>query len=71
MTPLLKVRGIIAIGSKNLSLLDSNFICIDSYRKQCVVDGECALLDILDTAGQEEYRYINVQHKLKQVFTQL
>ena len=29
----------------------------DSYRKQVVVDGETCLLDILDTAGQEEYRY--------------
>jgi hypothetical protein len=28
----------------------------DSYRKQVVVDGETCLLDILDTAGQEEYR---------------
>ncbi|KAJ3282765.1 Ras GTPase, partial [Borealophlyctis nickersoniae] len=27
----------------------------DSYRKQCVVDDEVALLDVLDTAGQEEY----------------
>jgi GTPase KRas protein len=23
----------------------------DSYRRQCVIDGETALLDILDTAG--------------------
>lgn len=30
----------------------------DSYRKQVVIDGETCLLDILDTAGQEEYRYI-------------
>ncbi|GAN08762.1 RAS protein [Mucor ambiguus] len=29
----------------------------DSYRKQCLIDSECAMLDILDTAGQEEYRY--------------
>lgn len=29
----------------------------DSYRKQCVIDDEVALLDVLDTAGQEEYRY--------------
>lgn len=29
---------------------------IDSYRKQCVIDEEVALLDVLDTAGQEEYR---------------
>lgn len=25
----------------------------DSYRKQCVIDDEVAVLDILDTAGQE------------------
>ena len=30
----------------------------DSYRKQCIVDGEVVLLDVLDTAGQEEYRCI-------------
>lgn len=29
---------------------------LDSYRKNLVVDGEEAELDILDTAGQEEYR---------------
>lgn len=28
----------------------------DSYRKQCLIDEEVALLDVLDTAGQEEYR---------------
>jgi len=27
----------------------------DSYRKQVEIDGETALLDILDTAGQEEF----------------
>ena len=27
----------------------------DSYRKQAVIDGETQLLDILDTAGQDEY----------------
>jgi small GTP-binding protein len=27
----------------------------DSYRKQVTVDTDAALLDILDTAGQEEY----------------
>ena len=30
----------------------------DSYRKQVVIDGETCLLDILDTAGQEEYRLV-------------
>lgn len=32
------------------------FVAEDSYRKQVVIDGETCLLDILDTAGQEEYR---------------
>merc|ERR1712217_851462 len=27
----------------------------DSYRKQVEIDGQTALLDILDTAGQEEF----------------
>lgn len=34
----------------------ANTYYIDSYRKQCVIDDEMALLDVLDTAGQEEYR---------------
>lgn len=34
------------------------FFILDSYRKQCVIDSETALLDVLDTAGQEEYRYV-------------
>ncbi len=32
----------------------------DSYRKQCVIDEEVVLLDILDTAGQEEVVCIHV-----------
>ena len=31
----------------------------DSYRKQCVIDDEVALLDVLDTAGQEEYGWVH------------
>jgi len=34
----------------------------DSYRKQCVIDDEVALLDVLDTAGQEEYRAMREQY---------
>jgi GTPase KRas protein len=34
----------------------------DSYRKQCVIDSETALLDILDTAGQEEYSAMREQY---------
>ncbi|KAJ9055453.1 RAS1 protein [Entomophthora muscae] len=34
----------------------------DSYRKQCVIDDEIALLDVLDTAGQEEYSAMREQY---------
>ncbi|KAF9462826.1 ras protein [Collybia nuda] len=34
----------------------------DSYRKQCVIDDEVALLDILDTAGQHEYGAMRDQY---------
>eukprot|EP00164_Ancoracysta_twista_P001077 GFYU01001408.1.p1 GENE.GFYU01001408.1~~GFYU01001408.1.p1 ORF type:complete len:187 (-),score=74.12 GFYU01001408.1:576-1136(-) len=33
----------------------------DSYRKQAVIDEKTALLDILDTAGQEEYNTMQDQ----------
>ena len=35
----------------------------DSYRKQVVVDDETCLLDILDTAGQEEYSAMRSIHE--------
>ncbi|KAG0174843.1 Ras GTPase [Apophysomyces sp. BC1034] len=34
----------------------------DSYRKQCLIDSETALLDVLDTAGQEEYSAMREQY---------
>jgi small GTP-binding protein len=34
----------------------------DSYRKQCVIDEEVAVLDILDTAGQEEFSAMREQY---------
>ncbi|KAJ1982831.1 RAS1 protein [Dimargaris cristalligena] len=34
----------------------------DSYRKQCVIDEEVAMLDVLDTAGQEEYSAMREQY---------
>ena len=30
---------------------------VDTYQKQCVIDDQAVLLDILDTAGLEDYRY--------------
>jgi len=35
---------------------------LDSYRKECVIDDEVALLDVLDTAGQEEYSAMREQY---------
>jgi GTPase KRas protein len=34
----------------------------DSYRKQCVIDDEVCIVDILDTAGQEEYSAMQDQY---------
>ncbi|KAI8334132.1 ras-like protein 1 [Blakeslea trispora] len=45
----------------NSNLL-TDFLSIDSYRKQCVIDSETALLDVLDTAGQEEYSAMREQY---------
>lgn len=38
------------------------YCTLDSYRKQCVIDDEVALLDVLDTAGQEEYSAMREQY---------
>jgi small GTP-binding protein len=37
-------------------------LALDSYRKQCLIDDEVALLDVLDTAGQEEYSAMREQY---------
>lgn len=34
----------------------------DSYKKQCVIDDKVAHLDILDTAGQEEFSAMREQY---------
>ncbi|KAK4202843.1 ras family-domain-containing protein [Triangularia verruculosa] len=51
-----------------IQLIQSHFVdeydptIEDSYRKQCIVDEEVALLDVLDTAGQEEYSAMREQY---------
>lgn len=51
-----------------IQLIQSHFVdeydptIEDSYRKQCVIDDEPALLDVLDTAGQEEYSAMREQY---------
>jgi len=36
----------------------------DLYRKQCVIEGEEALVDVLDTAGQEEFSAMREHYML-------
>lgn len=55
----LKVGGVLAFAQSNSIL---TFLLTDSYRKQCVIDDEVALLDVLDTAGQEEYSAMREQY---------
>lgn len=51
-----------------IQLIQSHFVdeydptIEDSYRKQCTVDNEQVMLDILDTAGQEEYLAMREQY---------
>ncbi|KAE9371021.1 ras-domain-containing protein, partial [Stipitochalara longipes BDJ] len=51
-----------------IQLIQSHFVdeydptIEDTYRKQCVIDEEVALLDVLDTAGQEEYSAMREQY---------
>eukprot|EP01090_Pellita_catalonica_P022430 TRINITY_DN8718_c0_g1_i1.p1 TRINITY_DN8718_c0_g1~~TRINITY_DN8718_c0_g1_i1.p1 ORF type:complete len:183 (+),score=31.83 TRINITY_DN8718_c0_g1_i1:506-1054(+) len=64
------VLGAGGVGKSALTiqLIQSNFIddydptVEDSYRKRCVVDEESCLLDILDTAGPEEYSAMRDQY---------
>ena len=49
-------RGEIELLTNQIAILP------DSYRKQCVIDDEVALLDVLDTAGQEEYSAMREQY---------
>lgn len=55
MTLLLKVITSNALSFASTLETDASLSLADSYRKQCVIDEEVALLDVLDTAGQEEY----------------
>jgi Ras family len=55
MIPLSKVQLLLPHSPPYLALIIRYGLATDSYRKQCVIDDEVALLDVLDTAGQEEY----------------
>ncbi|CAX44207.1 GTP-binding protein, putative [Candida dubliniensis CD36] len=51
-----------------IQLIQSHFVdeydptIEDSYRKQCTIDDQQVLLDVLDTAGQEEYSAMREQY---------
>ena len=51
-----------------IQLIQSHFVdeydptIEDSYRKQCTIDDQQVLLDVLDTAGQEEYLAMREQY---------
>ncbi|RXK38308.1 Ras-like protein 1 [Tremella mesenterica] len=65
--PLLKSLGV-GKSALTIQFIQSHFVdeydptIEDSYRKQCVIDDEVALLDVLDTAGQEEYGAMREQY---------
>ena len=52
----------LSIYQPEVSHLELTHFITDSYRKQCVIDDEVALLDVLDTAGQEEYSAMREQY---------
>ncbi|CAF0722820.1 unnamed protein product [Adineta ricciae] len=64
----IKKAGGVGKSALTIQLIQNHFIdeydptIEDSYRKQAVVDGETCLLDILDTAGQEEYSAMRDQY---------
>ena len=48
-------------GQENLQALSDPDL-EDSYKKQVVIDGETCVLDIFDTAGQEQYSAMRPQY---------
>lgn len=56
------IEGMHASSFSCFVISNSLTVVTDSYRKQCVIDDEVALLDVLDTAGQEEYSAMREQY---------
>lgn len=67
-THTLTTAGGVGKSALTIQLIQNHFVdeydptIEDSYRKQVVIDGETCLLDILDTAGQEEYSAMRDQY---------
>ena len=66
--PSLKGAGGVGKSALTVRFIQGNFVekydptIEDSYRKQVAVDGTAVLLDIMDTAGQEEYSALRDQY---------
>lgn len=64
----LSLAGGVGKSALTIQLIQNHFVdeydptIEDSYRKQVVIDGDTCLLDILDTAGQEEYSAMRDQY---------
>ncbi|KAL9698654.1 hypothetical protein quinque_002095 [Culex quinquefasciatus] len=52
----------VTVGSESYFVTDYDPTIEDSYTKQCVIDDVPAKLDILDTAGQEEFSAMREQY---------
>ena len=52
----------ISCSSQWFFILPTDLLAEDSYRKQVTIDDETCILDILDTAGQEEYSAMRDQY---------
>jgi len=50
------LEGIVSLVGCNIFKILINWF-VDSYRKQMTVDDEEAILNIYDTAGQEDFRF--------------
>ncbi|KAG4304776.1 hypothetical protein PORY_001829 [Pneumocystis oryctolagi] len=57
----LVILGDGAVGKTALTTQTYDPTIEDSYRKQVMIDGQCCILEILDTAGQEEYMALRNQ----------
>ena len=68
LTTCVHTAGGVGKSALTIQLIQNHFVdeydptIEDSYRKQVVIDGETCLLDILDTAGQEEYSAMRDQY---------
>ena len=56
------LRSLIILFFQSYFVTDYDPTIEDSYTKQCVIDDDVARLDILDTAGQEEFSAMREQY---------